>query len=335
MNGFDRIKARLGHKPLDHIPVMPITMMFAAAQTGAKYRDYVTDHRVLVDAQIQTAETFGFDYVSVISDPAREAHDLGATVEFYDDQPPALNEHNSLLADKATLLSLKVPEPGNGPRMSDRIAGVQLLRQRVGSDLLVEGWVEGPCAEAADLRGINALMLDFYDDPEFVHDLFHFVVKMNLKFAKRQIAAGADLIGIGDAAASLLGPKLYTEFVWDYECRLIEGIHELGALVRLHICGNTKRILESMGRTKADIIDIDFPVPMTAARAAMPNAVLLGNLEPAGVLRNGTPAAVSSTIEQCHQQAGENYIVGAGCEICRDTPEANVLALTAYARTHV
>ncbi|MDZ4796621.1 MAG: uroporphyrinogen decarboxylase family protein [Bryobacteraceae bacterium] len=335
MNGRERITARLARRPADHIPVMPITMMFAANQSGVKYRDYVTDHRVLVDAQLRVAERFGFDYVSVISDPAREAHDLGARIEFFDDQPPALAEDHALLGDKATLLTLKIPEPCNGPRMSDRIAGVQLLRQRAGSDLLVEGWVEGPCAEAADLRGINALMLDFYDDPAFVHDLFEFAVKMNLKFAKRQIAAGADIIGIGDAAASLVGPKIYNEFVWDAECQLIEGIHALGGLVRLHICGNAKRILERMGQTRADLIDIDFPVPMPAARAAMPNAVLLGNLEPAGTLRSGTPDQVAGLIAQCHADAGEYYIAGAGCEICRDTPDANVLALTDYARTHV
>ena len=37
---------------------------------------------------------------------------------------------------------------------------------------ILEGWVEGPVAEGADLRGINTLMLDFLDDPDFVRDLF-------------------------------------------------------------------------------------------------------------------------------------------------------------------
>src|SRR3954462_14653161 len=57
----------------DRVPVMPITMMFAADRIGARYRDYASDYRVLVEGQLATAETFGLDYVSAISDPAREA----------------------------------------------------------------------------------------------------------------------------------------------------------------------------------------------------------------------------------------------------------------------
>ena len=63
-------------RPVDHLPLMPITMMFAADRAGVPYRDYATDHRVLAEAQMRTAEKFGFDYVSAISDPAREAADL-------------------------------------------------------------------------------------------------------------------------------------------------------------------------------------------------------------------------------------------------------------------
>jgi len=333
MNGRERVLACLEGRPTDCLPLMPITMMFAADQIGARYYDYVTDYRVLAEAQMRTAEKFGFDYVSVISDPAREPADLGSAVEFYPDQPPALVEGGALLADKARLAALQPPDPTAGARMRDRVQGVALLKQRAGRDLVVEGWVEGPCAEAADLRGINTLMVDFYDDPAFVTDLFEFAVAMELGFAKAQVAAGADLIGIGDAAASLVGPKFYAKFVWPYEQRLVEGIHALGAAVRLHICGNTRKILGGMGNTGADMIDLDFFSSLAEARAAMgPRQVLLGNIEPAGVLRNGSPESVRDAIRVCHSEAGENYIVGAGCEVCRDTPEANLRALCEYAR---
>ena len=206
MTGRERVLALLGGALPERLPLMPITMMFASDQFGSRYREYVTDHRVMVEAQVKVAETFDFDYVSVISDPAREAADLGAAVEYFDNQPPAIVESRALLADKAALKQLRIPDPSAGGRMYDRIEGVRLLREQVGSDLLVEGWVEGPCAEAADLRGINTLMIDFIDDEAFVRDLFEFVVEMNLKFAGAQIRAGADIIGVGDAAASLVGP---------------------------------------------------------------------------------------------------------------------------------
>ena len=209
-----------------------------------------------------------------------------------------------------------------------------MLKERTAGERLVEGWVEGPCAMGADLRGINTLMTDFADDPEFVRDLFDFAVHMELEFARAQIEAGAGLIGVGDAAASLVGPLLYEGFVWPYEKQLVDGLHAMGARVRLHICGKTRRIFEGMGRLGADIVDLDFPAPMAEARARMgPEQILLGNIEPAGVLRNGTPEAVRNVVGQCHRDAGPRHIVGAGCEVVRDTPLENLRVLTAYARS--
>lgn len=314
---------------------MPITMMFAARQAGVRYLDYCTDYRVLAEGQVCVAEEFGFDYVNTMSDPAREAADCGARVQYFDEQPVAIVEEEALLADKIQLAGLRQPDPLGGGRMHNGIRAIALLRERVGRDLLVEGWIEGPIAEAADLRGINTLMLDFYDDPAFVHDLFAFVVEMELNFARTQVAAGADMIGIGDAAASLIGPDIYREFVWPHEKRLVEGVRALGVPVRLHICGNTRAHLAGMGRLGCAIVDLDSMVPLAEARAQMgPDQVLLGNLNPVAVLRNGTPAEISATVAACRRDAGLRFVVGAGCEVPRDTPAENLRALCDYARTH-
>ena len=335
MTGRERILSVLNGQPTDHLAVMPITMMFAADVLGVKYEQYARDHRVMVDAQIKTAEMFGFDYVSSISDPAREAADAGAKVRWYDDQPPAIIEDEALFADKSTLGRTKPTELSSGGRMEDRIRAVELLRQRAGNDLFVEGWVEGPCAEAADLRGINRLMLDFGDDPEFVHELFGFTVETATRFAAAQIEAGADIIGIGDAAASLVGPRIYKEFVWPWEKRLVDAIHAMGGRVRLHICGNTRKILEGMGTLGCAMVDIDYPVPMEEARAKMePRQPLAGNLNPVKDLRDGTPETIKQALATVQQQVGTQWIVAAGCEIVRDTLHENVHALVQFARSH-
>ena len=335
MTSRERVLAHLAGRPVDRLPLLPITMMFACQQTGALYHDYCTDYRVLVEGQIRTAETFGFDYVNTMSDPAREAADCGAAVEYFDQQPVALIEDQALLADKSKLARLKTPDPLGGGRMHNAIRAVAALKQRVGRDLLVEGWVEGPIAEGADLRGINTLMLDFFDDPAFVRDLFAWVVELELGFAREQVKAGADSIGVGDAAASLVGPALYQEFVWPYEKKLADGIRALGAKVRMHICGNTRRILQGLGKLQCDIVDLDSLAPMGEGRAQMgADQVLLGNLNPVTVLRNGTPAGVTEALAECHRQAGARFIVGAGCEVPRDTPLDNLRALCAYAHSH-
>ena len=332
MTGRERVLALLEGGEPDHLPAMPITMMFAADTAGVRYRDYATDFRALVESQLRTAEQYGFDHVSAISDPAREASDLGATIEWFDDQPPAIVESRALLADKSTQAGLRVPDPLSAPRMSDRVSAVNALKRAAGDDLLVEGWVEGPVAMAADLRGVNTLMLDFNDDPAFVTDLMDFVVEMELGFARAQIDAGADIIGVGDAAASLVGPNRYRQYDQPWARRLIDGIHTAGGRVRLHICGNTRRILTEMGSYGAEVVDLDFLSPLSEGRASMgEHQVLLGNVDPVRVLRDSSAAGVRSAIEACHRQAGPRYIVGAGCEIPRGTPPENVRAMMGYA----
>jgi len=333
MTGRERVLHHLEGKPVDHLPLMPITMLFAATEAGVRYGEYARDHRVLVESQLQIAERFGFDYVSCISDPAREAADCGATVEYFDDQPPALVETEALLADKSVLRRLKPPDPLGGGRMTDRVRAAALFKDKIGTEKLIEGWIEGPCAEAADLRGINTLMTDFFDDPPFVRDLFDFVIDMELRFARAQIDAGIDLMGVGDAAASLVGPQIYEEFVWPTEKRLVDGLHAMGLKVRLHICGDTRAILKGMGRLGCDIVDLDFLAPAAQGRAAMgPDQVILGNLDPVRCLRDGSPESVREAIARCHREAGARFIVSAGCEVVRDTPRENLRALCEYAR---
>lgn len=334
MTGRERVLQVLGGGPADHRAFMPITMMFAADVIGVPYKRYATDYRALAEGQLRTAEVFGIDHVSAISDPAREAADRGAHVLWYDDQPPAIIEDDPLLLDKGVLKTL---HNGSGERMEDRLRGIELLRQGAGDSLLVEGWVEGPCAEAADLRGLCNLMLDFYDDTEFVHELFDFTCEGAIAFAHQQIRAGADLIGIGDAAASLVGPDIYREFVWPYEKRLVDAVHHCGGLVRLHICGNTRPMLKGMAELGCDMVDLDYPVPMDDARQEMgPEQVLAGNLDPVRAVRNGNPGSILSALERLKVQAGEHWIVAAGCEIPRDTPHENLRAMAEFAaRVHV
>ena len=143
---------------------------------------------MLVEAQIRTAEDFDFDYVSCISDPAREAADCGAAVRFFDDQPPAIDEAQRAAGRQGDAgARCSCPTRSAAAGCTTGCERRSCSRSASAATKLVEGWVEGPCAEAADLRGINTLMLDFYDDPDFVRDLFDFVVEMELRFARAQV----------------------------------------------------------------------------------------------------------------------------------------------------
>ena len=125
MNGRERLLALVDGGSPDSLPLMPITMMFAADQAGVSYGKYAADHRELVRAQLLTARKFDIDYVSCISDPAREAADCGAAVRFFDDQPPAIDETRARLADKRELEGLAVEREGgrsSGPPAFGQVA---------------------------------------------------------------------------------------------------------------------------------------------------------------------------------------------------------------------
>lgn len=327
MTSRERFFAFVDGRPVDRLLLMPITMMFAADRAGLPYGRYALDHRVLVESQLRTAEEFGFDHVSAITE-TREARDCGATIRYFDDQPYAIDESQARLADKSALAHLKSPDPLTAEAMRDRLQALALLKERAGKEKVVEGWVEGPCGAAADLRGINTLMLDFYDDPTFVRDLFDFTLDLALRFVKAQRDAGADTIGIGDPAASLVGPRIYREFVWPYEKKLADGMREIGVRTRLHICGNTRPILADLAKLGCDIIDVDSAVPMAEARAQMgPHQAFLGGIDPVRVLEHGTPADVERAVNECRRAAGNRFVLGAGCEVPRGTPPENLRAL--------
>ncbi len=336
LTGRARVMAMLAGESVDSLPAMPIVMAFAARRMGMPYYDYCLDYRLLADAQVQVADEFDLDVVTVMSDPAVEAADCGAPVIYYPDSPPANDEAHALLADKRALDHLALPDMAAGSRMANRIAAVELLTQRAGSTKIVQGWLEGPYTAAAHLRGLNALMLDLYDDSDFVARLLDYTVTVAKRFVAAQIAAGADLIGICDPTASLVGPAFYQELVWPAQKAIVDTVRQLGPGARLHICGNTRRILGPMGKLGCVLIDLDAPTPMDEARAQIgPETTLLGNIDPVRVLRNATPAEVYAAVAACHRQTGPRYIVGAGCEVPRDTPAENLAALVAYAREHV
>jgi MtaA/CmuA family methyltransferase len=334
MTGRERVMAAVRGEPVDRLPHIPISMMIAADAIHEPYGKYILDAEVHARAQVEFTGLYDIDQVAVLSCPTTEAADLGATVIYYPDQPPAIDEENALLADKAALLSLKVAEPGK--RMGKRLQVVRLLKERAGREKLVEGWVEGPLAESADLRGINRVMMDLVDDPAFVQDLIAFVYENAMSFARLQVEAGADIIGVGDAASSLIGPGLYRDAVLGWEKKYVDSIHAMGALVRLHICGNTNDLFPLLSEVKADIIDLDSMAMIAGARREIGQGRLLsGNIDPVRVLKDGTPRDVTAGFQKCLADAGGSfYAVCAGCEIPRGTPPENLRAMRDFARGH-
>jgi uroporphyrinogen decarboxylase len=325
MTPRERLFARLAGQPVDRVPNLAILMLFAAKYIGAPYDRFCLDYRVMAEANLRCNADFGIDLLNTMSDAYRETFDYGATVEFPYDSLPISKEH--FLAETRDLAKLRPFDPWASTRILDRIRAVELYKREAGAHYPILGWVEGPIAELADLRGLSQTLMDFYEEPAFVEDAFALLTAQAIDCAKAQIDAGADLIGIGDAAASVVGPAIYREAILPYEQQLIRAIHDAGAAVKLHICGEISHLLPDVGQTGADIIDVDWMVDIPAAIAACPGALINGNFDPVAVMLQGTPDDVKAATRRNLADGGDRLCVSPGCEVPRDTPHANLKAL--------
>jgi MtaA/CmuA family methyltransferase len=327
MNGLERYMAvvRDGGEP-DCLPRLPILMQFAAEHIGSNYGAFASDHRVLAQANLRCAAEFDFDQVSTISDPYRETQGYGAEIEYVRDGVPRCL--GAPLEHAKDLALLKRPDPNVSERMADRVEAVRALKREVGATHSILGWVEGPAAEGADLRGVTNFLIDSIDDEPFLADLMDLCVDVATDFARAQIAAGADTIGIGDAIASQVSPDFYERMIEPRQKRIVEAIHAMGALARLHICGNITHLLPGIAGLGLDVLDVDHMVAMGAVREAVGTKVALcGNIDPVDGVLNGSPDSIRAAVRATYAEVGAPYLVGAGCEIPPGTPPENLKAL--------
>ena len=326
MNGYDRYTRMLRREAVDFLPRIPILMQFAAEHIGANYGAFASDYRVLVEANIRCAEDFGMDQVSTISDPYRETQGFGAEILFERDSVPRCRRHP--LEDDKDLTTLPHPNPLVAERMLDRVKAVREYKACVGGRYSILGWVEGPAAEAADLRGVTTFLMDLMDDESFASELMDHCLEVAVDFAGAQVAAGADTIGIGDAVASQVSPKVYERHIQPREKLLISEVKKMGASTRLHICGDITRLLPAVADLGTDILDVDHMVDIAAVRRAVGAKVTLaGNIDPVEGVFRGTPKGIRMYLRKTYESVGRPYMVAAGCEIPAGTPLENLHAL--------
>ena len=325
MTPKERIYAILSGNSYDRPAVTPIFMAWAANFIGHTYRDYYLDGDVLVQSQLAVTRAFNIDQISAISDPWREASAYG--MEF--DYPPdgVGRPKEVFLKRREDIPRLKPFDIENAERTKQRIESVRKMASEIGQTHSVLGWVEGPLAEYGDLRGVENAMLDLIDRPDLFLEAGNIIIQNAITFAIAQVKAGADMVGVGDSAASLIAPKMYAELVLPLEQKLIAAIHEAGAAVKLHVCGDIRNIVQDMAQSGTDVIDVDWMVPLKEAREQAGDEVTLcGNINPAGVLFEGSGEDVAEAARQCLKDVPDKFILMPGCEIPPATPEENIRA---------
>lgn len=323
MNSKQRCLAALSGRPVDRVPVFPLLMFFAQKRFGVSYREFATNGHVMAEAQLHIRDTFGIDAITACSDAYRITADLGADMVFPENQTPFAS--SPLVASRSNLNRLTRPDPLDPKtRMNDRVRATQEMVRAAGDTCLVLGWVDMPFAEACSACGVSTLMLMLYDDPLLAHQILEFLTPIVVDFCLTQLEVGAPMIGAGDAAASLLSPRLYREFALPYEQRVCNAVHQAGGMVKLHICGNTTHILDEMVQAEADLFNIDHAVDFSTARRVYggAQACFKGNLNPVADMLQATPELCQAQAVNCiRMSAGTRYMLSAGCEVPGDTSD--------------
>ena len=325
MNGYERYIAVLEGRPVDYLPRIPILMQYAAEYIGSDYAAFASDYRVLTKANEICARDFGIDQLSCISDPYRETQGFGSTIEYVKDGPPRSTHPLQHCKDLSILVQ---PDPLKSERMLDRVKAAEAYREKFQDEYSILGWIEGPAAEAADLRDVNNFMMDLIDDEAFVDDLMDVCLEVAIAFARAQVDAGVDTVGVGDAVASLVSPHTYEKLIQPREKLLVKAIQEMGARVKLHICGNITHLLPGIADLGIDILDVDHMVNLSTVRDAVGDRVAIaGNMDPVACVLSGNPAVIRDAVLSAYDEVGNPYMVNAGCEIPARTPIENLRAL--------
>ncbi|MDQ3326142.1 MAG: uroporphyrinogen decarboxylase [Actinomycetota bacterium] len=170
---------------------------------------------------------------------------------------------------------------------------------------LVEG---GPSRDHARTK---ALM---HDDPALWHDLLGRLADITGEFLRVQIEAGASAVQLFDSWVGTLSAADYAEFVQPHSAAVLASVADLG-VPRIHFGVGTGELLALMGEAGADVVGVDWRVPLSeATRRVGPTRALQGNLDPA-LLQARWPvveAAVRRVLREGAAAPGHVFNLGHG-----------------------
>jgi uroporphyrinogen decarboxylase len=329
MNGKERILMTCRMEEPDRIPVMPITHYHSAALAGVTIRDFAQSGANMATAVLKGYERFGWDGFMLGCDVGVEGEALGGTVDFYDDAPPTARTF--VLADSIDKLQdLKIPNPLKDGRMPVEIRATELCIQEVGDEVFVQPYTACPMTCASQIRGVQTLMLDILDRPDFVEELLDFTTEVVLAYGKALVDAGAHCVLLGAALCSpqFTPPPFYRDVILPRHQRLIAALKAYGApSVDMHVCGNISSIVYHMVESGADMFDIDWQNDMGQLKQELYDTgiTLRGNVNPA-LIQNGTPDEVYAESVKVIQSSGSGggVILGSGCDVAHGASHENL-----------
>jgi uroporphyrinogen decarboxylase len=319
----------------DRVPTTVIIGPYCSRLTRYTVREILTDAKKSAEAHLAFYHRFEPDSLVIYNDIYLEAEALGCELEFFDDRTSY--PKSVLLEDKSHLARLKVPDP----KKDGRIPYFLELCERVSSQVRKTATVglghSGPWNIAIHLRGIESLLMDTVDDPQFVHDLMKFTTEVVQTMGDALIEAGfAPSLGEAAASCSLISPTIFKEFIKPYHSKLCSYFKSKKAFVVLHICGMIDPLMEDILDSGISFLSLDAPsslkrlMDLSAGRLTA-----MGNV-PTTLFADGTHEEMEQAIRDCIETAaeGSRYILASGCEIPLDSTEDRIAHFFRYSRQY-
>ncbi len=169
--------------------------------------------------------------------------------------------------------------------------------------------------DACCLVGTEKMIMEVYDDPEWVHTFLKILQERKIHYIRSMKGAKFDILelGGGDASTTVISPKIFNEIVAPYDSVLIEEAHKVGQKIVYHTCGGMMPILEDIAAMGPDAMETFTPpemggdVNLAEAKKRIGDKVcMIGGFDQYHYFVGCTPEETRAYVRKCFQDAGED-----------------------------
>jgi uroporphyrinogen decarboxylase len=321
----DRVVAAYKRSFADRVPVYPIVASFAGTLDGLSIEEYCTNPTKAITAMMNYYERYQPDVVLAYNDLAKEAEAFGCRVKYSDYVVPSIDAH-VLHEDKSALARLAMPDPYKTARLPGFLEQCEAL-VKAKPPTAIGAVAVGPWTIAMLLRNPETMLLDTFEDPQFIHDVMRVATDFSKIWGDAIVKTGIGLsYSEPTASISLISPDNYREFIAPYHKELVDYFKAKKVGVTTHICGTTYPIFE-------DVIDcgfttLSFDLDQQAdpklyvdqlsrfVEVAHGRAVAIGNVD-ATKFEKTSREAMYADVKRCVDAAARQsgFILSTSCEI--------------------
>lgn len=258
-----------------------------------------------------------------LMDLSVEAEAFGSEIHYSEDEVPTVL--SALIHDEEEAESLAIPPIGAG-RTGECIKGIKEACERITDRPVFAGMI-GPYSLAGRLLDMTEIMILCYEDPELVETVLNKATTFLVEYAKAFKNAGANGIALAEPASGLLSPNLIDEFSTPYVQKIREAVEDENFLILYHNCGNVVPLLNNIKAINAKAYSFGNAIDIEKALITLPeDKLVLGNIDPAGTIRNGTKEQVREETLALLKRCGKykNFVISSGCDIPPVSPLENI-----------